>query len=206
MSPPRLLLPVVLLVLALTGGGCASAEKDLRATGASKAEDRVLAASSIAAHVEAGDAGYTARKAELSKALRDMLDDRSALVRQAAIDALATVEGPEATAVLVDRLRDRDAWVRYAAAKALGRVGSPAAVEPLGAVLRQDESPDVRRAAARALEERKGEAAIYDLYLALSDPSPAVRFHAYLALRAITGKDYGLDARAWREVVPQSQR
>ena len=58
-------------------------------------------------------------------------------------------------------------------------------------------------AAASALTAARGaqlraEKALRDLYSALSDRVPAVRYNAYLALKAITGDDFGEDPKAWR--------
>jgi HEAT repeat protein len=191
----------------LLAAGCASPEKDLRGSSAKDSDDRLDAANSLAEHVDESDPAWLARRSEIVQALRSLLDDRSALVRQAAIGALGRVEGHAAAPAIIDRLRDREPWVRYVAAKELSRMGSvPEAQEPLTALLREDESADVRRAAADALGDLRVRGAVYDLYLALSDQAPGVRYHAYLALRAITGKDYGLDAKAWRAAVPQTPK
>lgn len=198
-----LLLPLFAIAL----GGCASLDKDLKRAAAKESEDRLDAANSLAEHVGERDPDYLARRPEIVKALRSLLDDRSALVRQAAIGALGRVEGSSATSAFIDRLRDRDPWVRLAAAKELVHCApDPVVTEALSATLRQDESVDVREAAAAALGALRAQSAVYDLYLAFSgDREPGVRFHAYHALCAITGKDFGLDAKAWRAFV-QSQR
>jgi HEAT repeat protein len=178
-----------LLALVSLSAGCASPEKDLAKTRDPDNEERVEGAVSLGARVAEGDPDWTARREEISRAIRALLDDKSALVRQAAVDALALIERGAATGALADRLRDRDPWVRYSAAKALGRVGTEAAAEPLGQALRLDESADVRAAAADALRRTRAVGQAYELYL---------------ALREITGKDLGFDPRAWREAIPRS--
>lgn len=200
LARPALGLRSVITFLALAG--CASVEGDLARTKDADNEERVEAAVSLADGIAGEDPDYLAKRAEIGAALRALLDDRSGLVRQAAVDALARTEGKNAETALIDRLRDRDRWVRFAAARHLGKVGTAAAVEPLAVALRDDENPDVRRAAAQALGALRARAAAYDLYLALSDREYDVRFFAARALAEITGEDHGLDARRWREVVP----
>ncbi len=183
---------------------CGGPARHLEKTRHPENEERVEAAIALAEGIAEGDLAYLAQREEIVRALRALLEDRSALVRQAAIEALATVEGAAATGAIADRLRDRDPWVRRAAAKALGRAGTKEAAEPLAAALRTDESDDVRAAAAEALGKLGAEGALYDLYLGLSDRAPAVRYYSYLALRAITGRDLPPDPRLWREAVPLS--
>jgi len=170
-------------------------------------EDRYEAAVSLAKEVLDGTPSYVARRDDIAKGLRGRLDDRSALVRQVAIDGLVAVEGAGAAAAIADRLRDRDVWVRYTAVKALGRIQARDRAEGIAHALRRDEGRDVRRAAAQALREARATEAARELFLALAgDDSPdrsGVRYHAYLALRALTGKDPGESPRAWRPIVGQ---
>lgn len=186
----------------LSAAGCASPQKDIEEVRSDDQEDRIDAALSLAEGVTDGDPDYVAARPEIATRLRGLLDDKSALVRQVAIETLAAVEGKAAVGPIADRLRDRDPWVRYTAVRKLGQLDARAATEGLAEVLRKDESPDVRRAAAQALAKLQAKPALRDLYLALQD-LPAVRYHAYLALRAITGQDHGEDPRAWRAVLPR---
>lgn len=208
-ATPALSLPAA-RVLALAGvlaaplaAGCSSAPKEVEELHAKEAKDRISAATTLSEKVAAKDEDYEPHRQEIAAALRRLLDDPSALVRQVAIDAIAKVEGGAAAPAIADRLRDQDAWVRLAAVRALGDLGAQGSVEAIAARLRQDgpdaeENPDVRRTAAQALAKLKNDKALRDLYGALSDRVPAVRYNAYLALKAITGEDFGEDPKAWR--------
>ena len=193
-----------ILILGLTlAAGCASAPKELEDLRSPKQDDRIDAALSLTDNLIAGEAPYVEKKREITLELRRLLDDHSALVRQVAIDAVARVEGRAAAGPIADRLRDKDVWVRYTAVKRLGELGAQTSAEPITELLRKDESPDVRRAAAQALAQLKPRASLRDLYLALQDDARGVRYHAYLALVAITGKDLGEDPKAWRAAIPR---
>jgi HEAT repeat protein/beta-lactamase regulating signal transducer with metallopeptidase domain len=80
-------------------------------------------------------------------ALTAALRDRVPAVRATAAWAIGQVEPDRAPAELRALLRDDDATVRSNALWALGQTGDVAAIEPL----LRDASPEVRRAAARAL-------------------------------------------------------
>jgi HEAT repeat protein len=193
---------LLILLVALTAG-CASLPAEIEELHSSDQEDRIDAAISLAGRFTDRDPDVLAAKEEVARELRRLLDDRSALVRQVAVDSLATIEGKAASSALVDRLRDKDPWVRYAAARQLGALEARTAAELLADLLRRDESADVRRAAAQALAKIKARGALRELYLALQDDTPSVRYQAYVALRAITGEDHGEDPRAWRPLVPR---
>jgi HEAT repeat protein len=202
----------VALLLPAMGGGCASVSGELstakmaqRAPGKdADVEDRADAVIDLARRTEAGDSGYVARRAEIVQAVRVLLDDKSAFVRQAAVEALAMLEGKAAAAALADRLRDKDTWVRFTSVRWLGVVGGPEQDEPLMAAMKSDTSMDVRWASAEALGKLKARESLYDLYLALADQA-SVRYHAYLSLREITGKDVGMDPAAWRDLIPRGE-
>lgn len=202
----KLIAPAALAALlalpALTG--CATPPEEIEELRAEDSEDRIEAAVLLAERIVAADPEYVEFRRESVAALRALLDDRSALVRQVAIDALAKVEGRGAAQAIADRLRDKDPWVRLAAVKSLGALEARTTVDAIASRLRQDgadaeESPDVRRAAAQVLGKLKAESALRELYGALADRVPAVRYAAYLALKAITNEDHGEDQKAWRE-------
>jgi HEAT repeat protein len=85
---------------------------------------------------------------------------------------------------LIEALDDGDPSVKMAAAWALGTLGDAAteAVPRLASTLREDPSPGVRAAAARALGATEGDAAVTALFDALWDPHEAVRHEAAQAL------------------------
>jgi HEAT repeat protein len=197
-----LALALAALLPALCASGCASLPDEVGELRAPDAEDRIDAALLLARKVSEDDADYAPHKAEIAAGLRALLDDRSALVRQVAIDSLAKVEGRAAAGVIADRLRDKDPWVRLTAVKRLSDIEARTAVEPVATLLRGDESADVRREAAKFLGKMKARNALRELVRALSDRVPAVRYNAYLALRAATGEDRGEDPRMWRSLAP----
>jgi HEAT repeat protein len=58
--------------------------------------------------------------------------------------------------VLLGKLDDEDPQVRSRVARALGKIGSGGAVAPLTKVVKTDDIPDVRDAAAQAIQELQG--------------------------------------------------
>jgi putative membrane-bound dehydrogenase-like protein len=152
-----------------------------------------------------------ARRGEESlPALREALAGRSARTRLRAVSALARMEGSGARALVRSALDDRDASVRLAATNAVGLHRDQEAFDRLSAMVTAD-TPPVRREAATALGRigrsaavprllqtlRSGtdrfldHALIYALIqigdrdamrAGLSDPSPAVRRGALIAL------------------------
>jgi HEAT repeat protein len=89
----------------------------------------------------------------LPAALKNALKDEDRDVRRAAAKALAQqIKGVE---YLMSALTDRPWMAREAAAEMLGEIKDPRAVEPLRAVLK-DEEGSVRRAAVKALVQIKG--------------------------------------------------
>jgi HEAT repeat protein len=194
---------VVVLALALAAGCASAPPQELQNLHSAKQDDRIDAALSLSEKLAASEPEYVKSQDQIKLELRRLLDDRSALVRQVAIEAITRVEGKAAAGPVADRLRDKDPWVRFAAVKRLGELGAQTAAEPISDLLRKDESPDVRSAAAQALAKLRPPSAVRDLYLALQDDARAVRYQAYAALVAITGKDLGEDPKAWRAVIPR---
>jgi len=197
---------VACVALTLVVAGCSSAPKELERVRAEQNEDRLHAAADLAEGLSAGREPYVSYREEVLRALRTLLDDRSALVRQGAIDNLARVQGRAAAAAIADRLRDRDPWVRYTAARRLGEIEAQIAAPALVEALRRDESEDVRRAAAQALGRIRADMAVRDLYLAFSeDASAGVRYFAHAALVEITGHDLGEDPKKWRAAIERGR-
>lgn len=77
-------------------------------------------------------------------------------------------------AYLLDALHDARAQVRAQSVDALGDIGDPAAIEPLRALL-EDEDLFVRVRAVRSLRQIGGPSAVDALLLALTNTLPAVR-------------------------------
>ncbi|MBM4107930.1 MAG: HEAT repeat domain-containing protein [Phycisphaerae bacterium] len=129
----------------------------------------------------------------------DNADDPDAGVRAVALRALANHGRPEHARILVTALGDSDRLVRWEAARGLQRLHSPAAVEPLLALLKEDEELDasVRTEAATALGQYAEPRVVEALIAALGDPHLAVNGATQASLRTLTGQDLGGDARAW---------
>jgi HEAT repeat protein len=66
--------------------------------------------------------------------------------------------------------------------------------------LRADEDIDVRLAAADALGKIKSPEAMQALSVALEDRDPAMQYAGVQSMKSISGKDYGPDVQAWRQV------
>ena len=59
---------------------------------------------------------------------------------------------------------------------------------------------DVKLAAAQALGKINSPESIQALAVALDDRDPAMQYVGVQSLKSITGKDYGPDVQAWRQV------
>jgi HEAT repeat protein len=122
------------------------------------------------------------------------------LVRQAVVKSIAEFQTPMAQEVLRAGLGDENETVRMECCRALGRRADSASVTGLATALSADKSVDVRMAAAEALGKIKSPEAMKALAVALDDRDPAMQYVGVQSLRAITGKDYGPDVQAWRQV------
>ncbi len=89
--------------------------------------------------------------ADAIPALVQALRDEDAGVRGNAAWALGRIERSAAVTPLAAVLQDTEVSVRLNAALALGQIEDPAAIPALSELLRQDRSPEVRKAAAWAL-------------------------------------------------------
>jgi HEAT repeat protein len=99
----------------------------------------------------------------------------------------------------IDSLKDSEWQIRWEAVTVLGESKDPRAIVPLIGALRGDENTYVRATAAWALGEIKDRRAIEALIAALKDESHGVKKNAALALKTITGKDFGKDPALWQE-------
>ncbi|CAE7504766.1 unnamed protein product [Symbiodinium sp. KB8] len=117
------------------------------------------------------------------------------LVRQATLETAAKFNTTLAGKTLIAGLSDESPFVREAACRLLASRPTAGAVEPLTGVVRQDESFDVRVAAAQALEPNGAKPE--QLLALLEDPNPAMQLVGVEAMRNATGKDYGGDVAAY---------
>jgi HEAT repeat protein len=96
-----------------------------------------------------------------------VLEDDAGSVRQAAAKALVKI-GPPSVEILIKSLQSTSDDTRFLAVNALGDISSPRAIEPLVAILKNDEEmPSTREAAAKALGSLDGEFATEALIWAL---------------------------------------
>ena len=122
------------------------------------------------------------------------------LVRQAVVRAIAEFQTPMSQQVLEAGLADQDEFVRVACCNELGKRAENASVPSLAGALRTDKNLDVRLAATEALGNIKTPEAIQALAAALDDRDPALQFVGVQSMKRVTGKDYGPDVEAWRQV------
>ena len=122
------------------------------------------------------------------------------VVRQSIIHATSEFGTPLAYQILEAGLRDENPTVRIACCEALGRRAQVRSVSSLASVLRDDEDTDVRLAATEALGKIKDPTAIAAVAIALDDRNPALQFVGVQSMQSLTGKSYGGDVAAWRQV------
>jgi HEAT repeat protein len=122
------------------------------------------------------------------------------LVRVAVVRTIAKFKTPITQQVLQAGLTDEDAGVRMACCRALGEAADAASVGHLAQSLRADKDMDVRQAAAQALGRIKSPESVQALTAALDDRDPALQYVGIQSMKTLTGKDYGGDVQAWRQV------
>lgn len=137
----------------------------------------------------------------------DNAKDEDAGVRAAATRALGNHGRPEHVPLILERLADEDPTVRQEAARALQRLHNPIAVDPLMRALQGENETDaeVRAEAAIALAQYPDLKVLQRLIATLDDPQLSVNRNAQVALRTLTGQDFGLDRRAWAQWVQDAK-
>lgn len=119
------------------------------------------------------------------------------LIPQHAADVLGQTKD-EAERLIKD-LKDPSWQIRWYAESALGEMKEVRAVEPLIATLKDDDNGYVRAMAAWALGQIKDRRAVEPLIAAITDESSDVKKMAPLALKEITGEDFGKDPAKWQK-------
>ena len=122
------------------------------------------------------------------------------LVRQAIVKAAAEYRTPMAQQLLEAGLKDENSAVRTECCRALGRRAEPASVASLAGVLTGEKDTDVKMAATEALGKIKSPESVKALAVALDDRDPAMQYVGVQSMKTATGKDYGPDVQAWRQV------
>lgn len=129
----------------------------------------------------------------------DGLSDEDARVRGASVRALGRHGDPEHAPFLIEALRDEDDFVRLEAARGLQRIHSAAAIEPLLALIDENNEPntDIRAAAADALGQYRESRVVLGLISALRDSRLVVNDRVQRSLMILTGQNFGFDRLAW---------
>lgn len=117
------------------------------------------------------------------------------LVRQATLETVAKFNTSLSGKTLIAGLQDENPHVREVSCRLLAARPTTGAMEPLMGVVRQDESFDVRVAAAHALQPNGAKPE--QLLTLLEDPNPAMQLVGVEAMKNATGKDYGGDVAAY---------
>ena len=120
-------------------------------------------------------------------------------IRREAVLALSKVmQQPAATEAVVKLSQDKNDKVRLAVSQSLSKQVTPETTQTLLAMATSDKSESVRLAAIESLGPHKTDDVKQFLAKQLSDRSPAVQYHASLALREFTGKDFKGDVSMWK--------
>ena len=120
-------------------------------------------------------------------------------IRREAVLALSKVmQQPAATEAVLKLSQDKNDKVRLAVSQSLSKQVTPETTQTLLAMATSDKSESVRLAAMESLGPHKTDDVKQFLMKQLSDRSPAVQYHASLALREFTGKDFKGDVSMWK--------
>ncbi|MBI3098617.1 MAG: HEAT repeat domain-containing protein [Planctomycetes bacterium] len=130
-------------------------------------------------------------------ALKGAADDRDPEARYAVLAALAAIDPKEAVELIKPALKAKEPLVRIGALEALVVADNPSADEALRMLL-SDKEWQVRAAAARAAMEVRYKEDVEALILQLEKETGRLRMDFVVALRDLTGKEIGFDARDWK--------
>ena len=138
--------------------------------------------------------------ASISK-LVQLLDDKDALVRDAAVTALATIGRKELLQHFRAHLDDPSPLVRVGACKAIGKIHNESGIPDLISALKGDKDPFVRIEASNSLAMFKGNKdVVLSLIDAVGDKEVVVSYNAHKLLVDITGaKDVPRSKQKWDE-------
>jgi len=121
-------------------------------------------------------------------------------VRREILRVMAEYPQPEAGIILVEALGDPAAETRGVACLALGKRKDEIAVRELIRMLGSETDDDVRMAAIEALGTSGNKEALAPLAETMASADPAMQTLAQQALVEISGRDYGNNVQAWREL------
>ncbi len=141
-----------------------------------------------------------AEQAQWIEQLSELLkSETSPEIRRETVLVLQKVmDRPEAVAAVTPLIQDKNDKVRLTVAQTLGTRSDPQAAAALMAMARSDSSRPVQLAATQSLGKHPSDEVRQFLASKLEDRSPAMQYQASLALKDLTGKDYGGDIDAWK--------
>jgi HEAT repeat protein len=159
---------------------------------------RIEAIEQLAEQADGTDAPQQREIAE--QLARQIQVETDPLVRATIVKTIAEFRAPISQQVLEAGLGDNDAVVRMSCCRALGKRADTASVQRLAQALRADKSQDVRMAAAEALGQIKSPESLQSLVAAIDDRDPAIQYIGVQSMKSVSGKDYGGDVAAWKQL------
>jgi HEAT repeat protein len=158
------------------------------------------------AYAKLGSPGIYESEAQKEQAVQFLVsrleEGREAVaVRAVIIRSLGNLHDRRGRQEIIKGVNDlENAVIRVEACRALGKVGLPEDATLLARVMTVDKLEDCRIAAIEGLGMLKAhDPRIYQVLLdGMEHDDPAIRLECLRSLRAITGKDYGIEAAAWR--------
>lgn len=149
-------------------------------------------------------------QAKWIQSLSNMLREETSpeLRREGVLVLQQVMERPDAVAAATPLIADKNDKVRLTLAQALGAHPDPTAASALMTMAKSDLSRVVQLAAIESLGKQPSDEVRQFLASKLEDRNPAMQYQASLALKSLTGRDYGGDIEAWKrylagEDVPQ---
>ncbi|MBX6314190.1 MAG: HEAT repeat domain-containing protein [Isosphaeraceae bacterium] len=144
-------------------------------------DQKIQAARTLAAALDAG---------------REPIATRAVICR-----TLGALGKPEAREALIRALDDHDPVIRAEACRALGKVGKPDDALVLARIMVADHEKDCNIAAIEGIAALKPTDPRITIALVegMEARDPAIRAACLKALRALSGKDLGLDVENWRK-------
>jgi HEAT repeat protein len=136
----------------------------------------------------------------VAKLTREFDSENDQWVRREILRTIAAFPQPAAGDVVVRALADDEIETRRVACDCLGERKDEVAVRELTRVLGSETNEDVRMSAVAALGKAGDSKALAPLAEALADGDPAMQAEAHNALTAVSGRDYGTNVQAWREL------
>jgi HEAT repeat protein len=198
-------LATVLLALA-TLSGCANHIGTTAASFMKKIEESPDPNLRHIAYQKLADRDCYNDEAQMAKAAR-MLSDRllggkePIASRTEICRTLGRLRRPEAREAIIKACDDEEEIVRGEACRALGHVGQPTDLPVLSRHMTSDTSLDCRVAAIEGLATLKVANPQIEMQLVdgMEHEDPAIRVSSLRTLRAISGKDLGVEAAPWRK-------